>query len=612
MHEMHERKTTSSRGIFGPTFMVERAASFRRCVERRMKGKPIMDKAISSLRRLGDDLMFFPSMQGLCVRACNMTRTAAGSVFFEATFFGEVTNPHQPERDQRPCCRLRMREFLAAMKRDNAHATLKFFKLYLDTEAEEVAIEVERTDAVHKVTHLRQLDVLQNTVPRLVQRQPHLSRFVADARTLLRVIRAFGPDTVDIGLYASNDHILFFNLPINYAQNKKRVRSCIPLLNTNECRIERPALFQFSSKVILGVCGLGVDQNCEVEMCFDRARNPLFVVVDVPGICECIFTLSTTPLPHVDSEQLIHQIRPDIVLEFEQSADVTGRNRTVQIMRDLRDTIFSPEGRSAEAEGRSAEVVQQGASARSLAHSSRSLPQDAQRPLEEHEPSGEERELLEEMRPSGHEQLSAIGDQSNVEVHPTDERSAEWAPAEFVEQQPEEEGELPPQESAVEEGEITEDEEEEEQEEGELPDTTEQPPETEEVEETEERMETEEIVEEEEEQEESEFPSEPPEPTTVEELSEIPSEHPLSSIFEATRPSAQPPSAIHPVEQAAVEEPQVEEQGEEEREPMGNAVLSESFTPEHIGLDHPDVVGWVSRHNREFWARATEITEWRS
>ncbi|KAI6222306.1 hypothetical protein M3Y99_01514500 [Aphelenchoides fujianensis] len=575
----------------------------------------IMDKAISSLRRLGDDLMFFPSMRGLSVMACNMTRTAAGSIFFEDTFFGEVNNPHQPDRDQPACCRLRTRLFLSIMKREHSYATLHFFKLYLNTEAEEMAIEVERTDAVHKVTHLRQLDVLQNTVPRLVQREPHLSRFVVEARTLLRVIRAFGPDTVDIGLYATNDHILFFNIPINYGQNKKRVRSCIPLLNTSECRIERPALFQFSSKVILGVCGLGVDQNCDVEMCFDRARNPLFVVVDVPGICECTFTLSTTPLPHVDSEQLIHQIRPDIVLEFEQSANVTGGNRTVQIMRDLRDTIFSPESRSAEgrsAQGRSAEAASQRASARSIAQSSRSLPQDAQRPLEEHERSGEERELLEEVRPSGHEQLSAIGDQSNVEVHPTVERSAEWPPAEFVEQPEEEEGELPPQESAVEEGEITEDDDEEE-EEGELPDTTEQPPETEEIEEEEEeRMETEEIVEEEEE-EESEFPTEPREPTTVEEPSEVAAEHPLSSIFEATRPSAQPSaqplSAIH-----AVEEPQVEQQEEEEEERVtpSDAVLSESFTPERIGLDHPDVVGWVSRHDREFWDRATEITEWRS
>ncbi|KAI6221918.1 hypothetical protein M3Y99_01523800 [Aphelenchoides fujianensis] len=321
----------------------------------------IMDKAVSSLRRLGDDLMFFPSLQGLTVRACNMTRTAAGSIFFEDTFFGEVINPHQPDRHQAACCRVRTRNFLSVMKREHAYATLRFFKLYLNTEAEEMGIEV-----------------------------------------------------------------------------------------------------------ILGVCGLGVDQNCDVEMCFDRARNPLFVVVDVPGICECTFTLSTTPLPHVDSEQLIHQIRPDIVLEFEQSADVTGRNRTVQIMRDLRDTIFSPEsrsaegrsagGRSIEAEGRSAEADAHRTSARSITHSSRST--------------------------------------RNVRWRSTSRAARSGSCSRRC-----------------------------------------APPAT----------------------------------------------------------SSSPPSATNRTSS-----------------PPRDVVLSDSFTPERIGLDHPDVIGWVSRHDREFWARATKITEWRS
>lgn len=117
-------------------------------------------KAIDTMVSLGDSLMFFPSSEGLMVKACNLQRSVAAQVHFRIDFFGAIHTFDPPAA--KPCCRILTRAFIGIIKNVEMK-NMQHFMIDMDTNAEKMLVRIRCKFYGTNITEFYECALLNHT-----------------------------------------------------------------------------------------------------------------------------------------------------------------------------------------------------------------------------------------------------------------------------------------------------------------------------------------------------------------------------------------------------------------------------------------------------------------
>lgn len=145
--------------------------------------------------------MLFPSREGLTIKACNLTRTAAGHFTFCVEFFGAIHTFEFPSN--KPCVRILTKSILIILKKIEIAKKLSYFILDIDSDAEVIAMRVFLRNGVNRIYQISLMDVLANSLPRIVTRDNTQSVIVLMARQLCEALHVVEKDAQNVSCLAS-------------------------------------------------------------------------------------------------------------------------------------------------------------------------------------------------------------------------------------------------------------------------------------------------------------------------------------------------------------------------------------------------------------------------
>jgi cystathionine beta-lyase/cystathionine gamma-synthase len=79
-------------------------------------------------------------------------------------------------------------------------------------------------------------------------------------------------------------------------------------------KIEKLVSLAFNIRDIRSLCKFADKHNTAVTLYFKAPKSPLFSVVDIPGLCEAVFTISTSSIQGIDTGEGIQKMIPEVTL----------------------------------------------------------------------------------------------------------------------------------------------------------------------------------------------------------------------------------------------------------------------------------------------------------
>lgn len=149
-----------------------------------------------SLSRFSDSLLLYPTRNDLIIKACNLTRTAAGLFTFCLEFFGGVHTFDFPK--EKPCCRVFTKPFLTVLKNAESNKHLDNVIIDMDPCSETLVVRVTLRHGIKKFYRLPLSEVLANSIPNVVQRDSSHNVVVLLARQLSEALDIAGKDANDV------------------------------------------------------------------------------------------------------------------------------------------------------------------------------------------------------------------------------------------------------------------------------------------------------------------------------------------------------------------------------------------------------------------------------
>lgn len=150
------------------------------------------------MAKFADNILFFPHLDGLTIRACNLPKTAGATLNFKLDFFGAVHTFVFPK--DKPCVRAFLKPLLIALKKTEASKQLDHFIIDMDSNSEAIVIRVTLRNGIKKLYKLPVSDVHVGSLPRLIERKSNPNVLVMEARQLLEALETAGSDSRQVKL----------------------------------------------------------------------------------------------------------------------------------------------------------------------------------------------------------------------------------------------------------------------------------------------------------------------------------------------------------------------------------------------------------------------------
>lgn len=147
--------------------------------------------------------MFFPSREGLTVKAFNLTRTAASQFSFGLEFFGAIHTFDLP-RDK-PCVRIFTKSILPVLKRLETWKGLESFVFDIDQSAEHAVLRASLKNGISRKYKLHVAEVLANSMPKFAQRDESQSFFSISGHQLCEALAIVDREAEQVCIACSFD-----------------------------------------------------------------------------------------------------------------------------------------------------------------------------------------------------------------------------------------------------------------------------------------------------------------------------------------------------------------------------------------------------------------------
>ncbi|KAI6181417.1 hypothetical protein M3Y98_00827100 [Aphelenchoides besseyi] len=271
----------------------------------------ILYYALIATNKFGDHLLLIPSKDGLYVKTCNLSLTACAALHLNIEFFSKIVDSYVPD-SKFPYCKIKRANFVRVVRKAVAKSTLTSFEIQLDTTAEEFFIHEKFDDGMTKNIVIAQMDHY-NALPKILERDDGLSRFNIGARHLKDAVIGLDPRTTEIGFHISRNQVLLFSNDLRASKSGHRSMNRLIL---NELHVVQPACFSYNVYHVKSLSHFAWQLKCDVDFYYHRVKYPLFCVVDMTGLLEMTFTLSTSNVSTSDKEEWFARLRPDLVIDI--------------------------------------------------------------------------------------------------------------------------------------------------------------------------------------------------------------------------------------------------------------------------------------------------------
>ncbi|CAD5215660.1 unnamed protein product [Bursaphelenchus okinawaensis] len=270
---------------------------------------PVFADAIHTLLEFGMNILFFPDVEGITIKNCNIARTAAGEVSFNTEFFGAVRTYEWPERC--PCASVLVRDVFMLLKKIGNHKNVEHLILDMEPLADGMIGRITyRTDAETTII-MKTCEIYANSLPKQEVPPEVTSLLNIAGREFRNVMVACGKGK-EIGLYISQYGAVAHTI-CSRAMRAKASHSVIHIKDLVNAMVMKEETFvEVDVKDLLLLAQFAAANDEVMKIYFTDTEEPLFVVVDMSGLCSITFVLSTGAVDSVMVKNFVGQMIPSL------------------------------------------------------------------------------------------------------------------------------------------------------------------------------------------------------------------------------------------------------------------------------------------------------------
>lgn len=112
-------------------------------------------------------------------------------------------------------------------------------------------------------------------------------------------------------MWASDQDIIFHTLFQLTNVVQKYRNAAVRVTDHINVKIRKLVNLSFSVRDIRALSKFADKYNSSVSLHFKAAKSPLFAVVEIPGLCEATFTVSTSPITGTNLQHVIEKMIPE-------------------------------------------------------------------------------------------------------------------------------------------------------------------------------------------------------------------------------------------------------------------------------------------------------------
>jgi len=182
-------------------------------------------------------------------------------------------------------------------------------------------------------------DLLANSLPRVAQRDDSSNVVVLPARQLMEALDMAGKNTNDMGLWASNRDIIFHTL--FHASNAitQWRHAAVRISDFISVDVNKLVNLAFAVHNIRALSKFAEKHNSLISLYFKTAKAPLFAVIDIPGLFDATFTISTSAILSSNTGKIIEKMIPETTLDIPLATQLELNTSDVSTLTRTQNTL---------------------------------------------------------------------------------------------------------------------------------------------------------------------------------------------------------------------------------------------------------------------------------
>ncbi|CAD5221608.1 unnamed protein product [Bursaphelenchus xylophilus] len=270
---------------------------------------PVFTEALHTLMEFGLSLLFFPDINGITIKNCNISRTASGHVFFSTEFFGAVRTYEWPATV--PCASISVRDIALMLKKMDKHRNIEYFVLDLEPLADGLVVRITYRNGIDTELVLKTREIYANSLPRDERPESVTSVMNVLGREFRNVLTTLGK-LKEVGIYVSLFGVVLHTICSRSLRSRSK-KSAVQMRDLiNATLMVEESFIEVDVKDLLMLSKFAASNDEIMKFYFTQSEAPLFVVVDMSGLCSISFVLSTGMVDPVMTRNVIRQMIPSL------------------------------------------------------------------------------------------------------------------------------------------------------------------------------------------------------------------------------------------------------------------------------------------------------------